>query len=282
MKTVELILSVPRLDHDRFIGQLEDWASGFVQEETELKAYIPVDHWSDALHETVSTQLQDAGYEHALTAEVLAEQNWNETWEASITPVRVGPFLLCTSSADVPPDHADATVLRIDPKRSFGTGHHASTRLALALLAEGVTPGMVVVDVGTGTGVLAIAACHLGARRVIAVDTDSNAVDNARENVVQNDVGARVDVRSGSIEAVPSVSPDVIVANLTRTPLLDLLPDLSAALADEGTVILSGLLTSDQERVKAALHEEGLVPSEERSEDGWWAVRCRFRTRMVD
>ncbi len=279
MNTVEITLPVPGFEHDRFIGLLDDHATGFLQTDAELRAYVPAEQWSETLRERVAARLRADGYGDGLTVRRLTDRNWNAVWEDSIAPVHVGPFLLCGRSTDIPSEHADATALRIDPKMSFGTGHHASTRLALRLLVEAVTDGDRVVDVGTGTGVLAIAACRLGARSVHGVDTKPKVVANARENVAQNDVGDCVTVREGSIDAVPEDPVDVIAANITRDALLDLLPRLRTRLPDDGALILSGLLTSDRSQMLDALHDHNLVSDEEASENGWWAVRARPTNR---
>jgi len=273
MDTVELVLSVPAADQDWLVGLLDARATGFVQTDAELRAYVPTQHWAPALRETLQARLRAAGYEDALTVRTVAEQNWNARWEASIEPVRAGPFLLCTTDADVPAAHADATVLRIDPERSFGTGHHATTRLALRLLADAVAPGDRVVDVGTGTGVLAIAARRLGARSALGVDTNPHAVANARENATQNEVADGVTIRAGSVDAVPdNAGADVLVANITRAVLLDLLPAFRRRLADDGTLLLSGLLVADADRMTDALRAHDLVVRDTATEAGWWAA----------
>lgn len=282
MDTVELTLSVPQLEHDRFIGLLDDRATGFRQTDAELRAYVPAEEWSEGHRERIAARLRADGYGDGLSVRYLSDQNWNEAWETSIAPVRVGPLLLCTRSTEIPSEHADATPLRIDPQMSFGTGHHATTRLALRLLLDGVADGDRMVDVGTGTGVLAIAGCLLGAQSVFAVDNKPNVVTNARENVAQNDVGNCVTVREGSIDAVPRDSVDVIAANITQDTLLDLLPGLRARLANDGTLILSGLLTSDRSQMLDALNDQDLTPGEDMSEDGWWAVRSDPSDRKAE
>lgn len=275
MDTIEVTLSVPSLEHDRYVGALADRATGFQQTAATLIAYIPVEEWSGAVRERLAAQLRADGYSDALEIRVLGERNWNAEWEASIAPVRVGPFLLCPTTAEVPEEHAEATVLCIDPKQSFGTGHHATTRLVLQLLAEAVAPGDTVIDVGTGTGVLAIAASRLGAASVVGVDIEPGAVRNARENVGQNDIEEGVTIREGSIDAVPSgLRADVIVANVTRRPLLEMLPAFRLRLADDGGLLLSGLLTSDRLEMEEALRGQDLTIVDERTENGWWAVRC--------
>jgi ribosomal protein L11 methyltransferase len=274
--TVEITLSVPELEHDRFIGWLDDRATGFQQTDAALTAYVPADDWSAALRERLEDRLRADGYGDALSLRLVADRNWNAAWEAAVTPVRVGPFLLIRSDLEVPPEHAEATVLRIDPQQSFGTGHHASTRLTLRLLIDAAGPGDLIADIGIGTGVLAIAACRLGAERVVGVDTDPGAVANARENGAQNDVADRVTVREGSVEAVPeSIGADVVAANITLDTILDLLPALRTRLAADGDLLLSGLLTSQRERTLEGLDAHGLTAAQEVTEDGWWAVRAR-------
>lgn len=271
MDTIELTIRIPALEHDRIIGWLEGWATGFVQEDATLRAYIPPDRWSPTRRKQLQKRLAADGYPNAVTVQRLSDRNWNEAWEQSITPVRAGPFLLCPTSAAVPPDEADATVLRVDPAMSFGTGHHATTRLALRLLANRLSPGDRVLDVGTGTGVLAIAACRHGATTAVGVDTDSNAVRNARQNAAQNEVADCVTVRHGSVAAAPEGSFDVVVANVTRDTLLDLLPALHDRLTTDGSLILSGLLTGQRSHMEGALRDRALTIVEEIDEEGWWA-----------
>ena len=278
MSTVEVTLSVPALEHDRYVGWLESHATGFLEEDAALRAYVPADAWSPQLREQLAARLQADGYGDTLSVRVLADQNWNEAWEATFEPVRVGPFLLCSTAAEVPPAHADATVLRIDPKMSFGTGHHATTRLALRLLAEVVAAGDRVYDVGTGTGVLAIAACRRGATSVEAVDTNPRAVANARENVAQNDVEACVTIQEGSVDRLPEAPAEIVLANITCETLLDLLPALRPRIAANGHLVLSGLLTGDADRMRTALAAHDLTVRNTAQEDGWWAVRAQAPT----
>lgn len=274
MDTLELTLSVPALDHDRMIAWLEDRATGFVQEESELRAYVPAYRWSEEDQKWLEERLVAAGYADALAVRPLASRNWNAAWEESIPPVRAGSFLLCPTSGTIPSKHADATVLRIDPAMSFGTGHHATTRLALQLLDDALAPGDRVLDVGTGTGVLAIAACRQGAMEAVGVDTNPDAVANARQNAAHNEVADCVTVFEGSVGAVSGTDFDVVAANITLRVLLDLLPDLRSLLTAEGHLILSGVLSGDRDRVLDALPTHDLSLQKEKTEDGWWGASC--------
>lgn len=274
MDTLALTLALPASEHDRYLALLEAVATGFVQDDAALRAYVPADRWAAADHEALEAHLAADGYPDALTTRALAAKNWNAVWEDALSPVRAGPFLLCPTSADVPPGQADATVLRIDPEMSFGTGHHATTRLALQLLAEGPLTGRRVLDVGTGTGVLAIAACRLGAAAALGVDTNPNAVRNARENARRNNVAACVAVDEGSVAVVPEATRyDLVTANITRRVLLGLLPDLCTHLAAGGTLVLSGLLRPQRDELIGATEAHDLHLDTEQTEDGWWAAR---------
>lgn len=278
MDTIELTLSIPKPDHDRYIAWLEDPATGFVQNDAELRAYIPTDRWSTVNQETLEARLTTDGYPDSLTVEVLAPKNWNELWEENLSPIRAGPFLVAPPSADLPADRNDATIVRLEPELSFGTGHHVTTRLALELLAETLEPGDHVLDVGTGTGILAIGACRAGATSAVAVDTNSKAVENARENVERNEVSDCVTVLEGSTDVVPDVKFDVIVMNITRRVVLKLLPELIHHLAPAGRLLLSGILNADRQSVRDAADSSGLRTEHQRSQDGWWAAGFSLRS----
>jgi ribosomal protein L11 methyltransferase len=273
MDTIELTLAIPPPEHDRFLAQLEEHATGFVQNDATLRAYVPADRWAAVNREQLEARLAADGYLDALSVRPLAAKNWNAVWEDTLSPARAGPFLICPTPTDIPPDHTDATVLRIDPEMSFGTGHHATTRLALQLLADILTPGDRVLDVGTGTGVLAIAACRAGAAAALGVDTNPDAVRNARENAQKNDVADCVTVREGSVDGAPETGYDIVVANITRRVLLGLLPDLLSHLTTDGTLLLSGVLQPQRDSVLDAAEAHSLHLDAEATEDGWWAAR---------
>ena len=122
MDTIELILAIPPSEHDRFLALLEKAATGFVQNDAELRAYVPADRWAAVDRKQLEARLAADGHPDALSARPLAAKNWNAVWEDTLSPVRAGPFLICPTSAEVPPDYTGATVLRIDPEMSFGTG----------------------------------------------------------------------------------------------------------------------------------------------------------------
>lgn len=278
MDTIELTLAIPLSEHERYLAWLEDVATGFVQKDGELRAYVPAHRWPDFYRGRLEARLAADGYPAAVTVKPLAAKNWNEIWEENLSPLRIGPYLVTPTSVDRSGEEEGEIVIRIDPEMSFGTGHHATTRLALQLLEEAVNPGDRVLDVGTGTGILAIAACKRDAASVTAVDTNPDAVRNARENARKNNVAECVAIEEGSTEVVPEMEFDVVAANVTRRILIDLLPDLASRLSSEGSLVLSGVLQADREAFRHEVEPVGLEVDREASEDGWWAARLTLHS----
>lgn len=175
---------------------------------------------------------------------------------------------------DTPPA-PDRLAIDLISGKAFGSGAHPTTQLCLTALAEAVTPQATVLDLGSGSGVLAIAAARLGARRTLAVDIDQAAVIRTRDNVALNAVD--VDVRWGSTEiAAPDAPFDVLVANLLSPVILKLAPQLPALLAPHSRLILSGILNTQADRVRAGLNAAGIHVTEARSKSGWSAFIARL------
>ena len=204
----------------------------------------------------------------------IADRNWNAEWEASITPIHVAPFHVRASWHDGPIP-GDAIDIIIDPKMSFGTGYHETTRLMLRALAKLVATGDRVVDAGTGTGILGIAALRIGAASCFAFDFDALCVVNARENAVLNGVEDTFVVAEGDERVLPDEIFDVVLANINREALLAMIPSLLARLSPGGLLGLSGLLVSDKSAVRAALPSTSIY---EDTEGEWWTVWIRNET----
>ena len=166
-------------------------------------------------------------------------------------------------------------VLHIDPKMSFGTGHHETTRLSLGLLERFLEPNMNVLDFGTGTGVLAIACVKLGAKSAYAVDNDEWSIENAHENVKKNRVQNRVSVKFGSISVVPRRRFDLIVANIDFQTIARYVSSLRARVCAQGIIILSGILTSDLPALLKIFAHHALVPVELVNENEWTSIVLR-------
>lgn len=205
----------------------------------------------------------------------VADDDWARRSQHSLTPIRVGAVVVtppwavgAEASANAAGGHAVTVV--IQPSMGFGTGHHATTRLCLDLLQRIDLNGKSVLDVGTGSGVLAIAAHALGARLVAAVDDDPDAVESARENLSLNGVTEGIDLRLGDFRGMPQTGAgwDVVMANLTGGLLVRGAEVLTTALAPGGTLIVSGV-TLDEEAGVLAAFAPRLKPVLRVVEDEW-------------
>jgi ribosomal protein L11 methyltransferase len=201
----------------------------------------------------------------------VADEDWGEGWKKDFRPLDVGRVRVRPSWIDEPPP-AGAVEVVIDPGMAFGTGSHPTTSLCLAALSDHLEdrPGAAVLDVGTGSGLLAIAARKLGAGRVAGNDEDPVAVEVARENAARN--GVALELTGDPLPAIPGTF-DVVVANILSNVLVALAPDLAAKLAPGGVLLLSGILLPQEDEVRRAHLAEGLapVPGGDRR-DGEWSL----------
>jgi ribosomal protein L11 methyltransferase len=199
------------------------------------------------------------------------DDDWARRTQADLPAIRIGRIIVAPPW-DLPTHKTPADVIvEIEPSRGFGTGHHQSTRLCLVLLQNRDLAGRTVVDVGTGSGVLAIAAAQLGATFVAAFDSDPDAVENARENIVRNGVDRIVEAHVRDLTD-PSLAPaDLVLANLTGALLARHARDLTALVRPSGSVIVSGFTVDEKSSVIDAFRASFEV-SESAEEDDWWAL----------
>ncbi|NOY05248.1 MAG: 50S ribosomal protein L11 methyltransferase [Chlorobi bacterium] len=203
-----------------------------------------------------------------IDVEEVMEQDWNAVWEASIEPVRISEHAIVAPTWVAVQPHAGQHVIVIDPKMSFGTGHHQTTRLCAGFLEKVVSPGCTVLDVGTGTGVLCILAVKLGATRALGLDIDPWAITNARENVARNNLNNAIDIQDNEITNITETF-DVVVANINRNEIVRIMNMLVTRTNTDGALIISGILDEDEELIRDLLLREGLHDIESRSEDEW-------------
>lgn len=208
------------------------------------------------------------------------DQDWLAVWRAGIRPVRAGRIEVVPTWLVDEHDIAEGAVrLVLDPGIAFGSGHHATTRLCLIELQEALAPGARVLDVGCGTGILAIAAALLGAGSVEAVDVDGDAVVATRGNARAN--GVEVEARLGGVEDVTTPA-DVVLANLLTPTLYSLADDLVAATTPGGLLVASGVASERAAGVATALAAAGAPAVRRRDEDGWAVLVHRARAQQPE
>lgn len=216
------------------------------------------------------------GADAALVAEIapLEDTDWSEKWKERITAHELGSLTVTPPWLAAGRD--PATTIVIEPAMAFGTGEHPTTRGVVRLMQGVIRAGDSVADLGSGSAVLSIAAAKLGAARVYAIEIDPDATGNAEENIARNAVGDRVAALEGDAAMfLPLVAPvRVILANIISSVLVDLLPLMALTVADDGVIILSGILHEERRRMIEALSGAGWRVDAEDAEDQWWSVRC--------
>ena len=314
---IELNIPVPDpLEAELLVAELADEPfDSFTEEEGFLKAYIPAGALPDCMGR-VDALLSERGIVGARYIEI-EPRNWNAVWESQFEPVDVdgklvirAPFhksVYATTETDFSsevgrfcadrrgegedstrgtdlPEHQggvkDACLPReiiIMPKMSFGTGHHATTWLMSAEMLSHDFAGKKVLDMGSGTGVLAILAAKMGAAEVDAVDIDEWAYANSVENIATNGVEGVVHPVLGDAAAIRGKRYDTVLANINRNILLADMPAYVATLGAGGELIVSGILESDIEAIERRAVECGLRPAGQRLREGWAALSFRIK-----
>ena len=242
-------------------GGTDHTVTGYLLEDAD--AYAKVSDVRDALGHLQAFGLGPIGEVAVVRIE---EDDWLEAWKAQFVPLRVGAFIVRPSWSE-PFDEGIEVVL--DPGMAFGTGLHPTTQQCLEALSSLPLEGKSVLDVGTGSGILAIAAAKRGASPVVGVDTDRIAVDAARENATRN--GVAIPIGEGGAADVPGRF-DVVVANIVSPVLQRIAPDLVARLAPRGTLVVAGISLPNEPGTREAFASAGLQALDRNVRDDWVAL----------
>ena len=276
MKYLKLVIQIANKYQEPLIAELFDMGfDGFEQRDDQIITYVQKENFGISDRERIDMLLAaypDGGFIES--EEVVADQNWNQQWEETIKAQTVGSFFIKpTWSQEAVPQ--DKILLEIDPKMSFGTGYHETTRLILQLLPDVIADNDFVIDAGTGTGILSIAAIKLGAHHAFAFDIDEWSISNTKENILLNEVGESIAVEKGSSEVLSQKSKaDVVLANIERNTIIDLFSDLDAALKKGGMIVLSGLLEKDKSSIVSILGDKYQIVDIPQ-ENEWIAIQAK-------
>jgi ribosomal protein L11 methyltransferase len=213
----------------------------FEEVEFGFKAYIPSDDFNEELLQEILLPYQDMfTFSYGIT--LIPQKNWNEVWESNFEPIVIGTEVFVRATFHEPrPEYKYEIV--IDPKMAFGTGHHQTTAMMLQLMLENDFAGKKVLDMGCGTGILAIMAAKLGATDITAIDYDPVCYDSTIENAQLNHIG-NIKAICGSKEVIPDEQYDTILANINRNILIDQMASYDKALKTEGEIYFSGFYES--------------------------------------
>jgi ribosomal protein L11 methyltransferase len=243
------------------INEYDDHLKAFVYENSKVSE----DDIKATLDSLISENLIQS---YIVEVRLLENKNWNEEWEKKINVIDVSDRIVIKPTFRDYQQKEDQIVIIIDPKMSFGTGEHQTTKLVLQLVEKYHQEGNYVLDVGSGTSVLGIAAAKLGAEKVVAVDNDEWCYINGKENVERNNI-SNLDVLHGTIDDVADSEFDLVLANINKNVLIEIKQSLYKKIKHSGLLIISGILDVDLEEIKRQFTQLGLTALDSHQLDEW-------------
>jgi ribosomal protein L11 methyltransferase len=254
---------------DLLVAQLSEIGfDGFEEENRSLKAFIPINDFIAAAVKEIA-----ASQNLSFIQTTIEETNWNAVWESSFQPVIVDDFVGIRADFHEPIKGVEHEIM-ITPKMSFGTGHHATTFMMIQQMREIDFTDKLVFDFGTGTGILAVLAEKLGALKIFAVDYDEWSIENAAENLKRNNC-SKFELKKAD-NAAGEKQYDIILANINKNVILDNFSALVKQLAPTGTLLLSGLLKTDETDITAAARKFSLRLEKIISKNNWISLRFNY------
>jgi ribosomal protein L11 methyltransferase len=267
------ITAEPELSEILMAELAEVGFESFVETDAGLLAYIPENLFSENEVKEVFEKYR-SDFTTDYTIHTLEKKNWNEEWEKSYEPVRVDDTILVRASFH--PSESYPFEIVINPKMSFGTGHHETTELMLRNQLNISHSGKTVIDAGCGTGILAIMAAKLGASHVVAFDIEDWAVENTKENCNLNFCNY-IQVGQGTIRDFDFKEPvDILLANINRNILLDEMEVYASLLKKDGTLVLSGFYEQDIDEITAKAKQMSLHEKVRLHKNNWVSLRLQF------
>lgn len=271
MSYIELSLQINEDFSEILMAELSNLGfESFVENEEGLLAYIQTDLFDDFATKSMLEEYADRT-PIVYTFKEIAKQNWNEEWEKNFQPIEIANDIYVRADFHAPPQHPFRHEIIITPKMSFGTGHHETTSMVMEHQLSINHSGKKVLDVGTGTGILAILAEKLGAKYISAFDIDEWSVENTLENIELNHAST-IKVRQGSIENEPKDLFDIVLANINRNILLQQIPEYYNFMQHGAVLVISGFYESDIVDIQTLAESVGLKKVAQLSKNQWASV----------
>jgi ribosomal protein L11 methyltransferase len=250
---------------------------GFLESDEGLEAWTGPDNWSDMAIRQLAEKYRDLGFRSWETEQVPG-RNWNDEWERNFTPLELAGGLYVRASFHAPRPAAAMEIV-VDPRMAFGTGHHETTRMMLEAMHVLDLRGRHVLDVGTGTGILAILALKSGAVFADVTDIDPWSIDNCKANFALNGLD-NYRIHRGMLQNLTFPAAfDLVLANINKNVLLAEMPLLAARMAGNGRLLLSGFYVDDVPELAESARQTGLETVSSREFNRWCCLQLRFAGR---
>ena len=265
------------------IESLEDWGGdAIIPEEYAVIGYLPCDDKLEKMRKFVEENLSRLEKTNGIGCKIIYsdmnEEDWAQTWKTYFRPEKITANIVIKPTWREYIREHDEIVLEIDPGMAFGTGTHPTTRMCIAMIEKYLKKSSTFLDIGTGSGILMIAAAKLGAIKVWGTDNDNVALDTAYKNLIQN----RISESSFKILAADLVDQiteqfDLVAANLTTKTILILLEDVKRVLVQDGIFVCSGILETDKDEVLKKMKDLGFERVEILVKEEWISIACRSK-----
>jgi ribosomal protein L11 methyltransferase len=276
MSWIELKLDVPNHLVEQISAYLfANGCEGINVREEEVVVYFSTHRWSNEVKVSVIKFIQYVvpGFSAKnITVQSLTEHDWNADWKKHFKPVKITGMVAVRPPWEEYKASTGEIVITINPKMAFGTGHHESTKLVMVEMVKFVKPGMHVLDLGTGSGILAILANQLGADAVLGVDNDMESIKNSTENLALNNITSGVQFGFAELQQVTPSDYDVVVANINKNVLMQNAPLLPEYLKLGGYLILSGILLRDEISITQQYRSNGFEIKKRNAMKDWLSL----------
>ena len=244
-----------------------------------ITGFLPLLDSSDIILEKIrkkALNLSGLNIKVDIRTEIVDEKDWSDAWKAYFDVTKITDRITVKPAWKDYNAHEDEIVIHLDPGMAFGTGTHPTTAMCIKLIEAYLAPGSTFLDIGTGSGILMVAAAKLGARHLVGIDTDEVAIKVAQQNLVKNDIhpGSYL-LKCASLDKTESAPWDFIAVNIIAQVIVDILPGISMRMTPDTTLVLSGIIKERQNEILAALGASHLRAVHEEYTDDWVALAVR-------
>lgn len=283
-----VLIEDPELVNDYIRSDAWDYTDIPLAEETDtvtVKAWLPEDSSLPGRMEQLRLRMDEMGQyldkgTGSIACSEIQDEDWANNWKAYFHPEKIGERIVVKPSWEEYTPNDDEIVIELDPGMAFGTGTHATTSMCVNYLEEYVQPGMQVFDVGTGSGILAIASAKLGAAHVQAADYDSVAVKVAKENIAENHEEEKISIFQSDLLKNMTGKADLIIANIIADIIIRMFNDVDAYLNENGAILTSGIIADRIKDVIEAAEKAGFAVDKMSEKAGWAAIVFRRAAEM--